>query len=372
MQAVGRSMGVVSGDLVCPLTRTPLRRMELARAQATVFGGRALHPPTAWGYQPLGPTAEVLVREDGAGAYPMVRGIPVLMAPEMLVPAGSHHEVDIADQRYAEAYEEMPFYTDEGTRYVNDVSASRAAENLRRVIETGEGSEFADDWQVWIDAKYEMAAQLDAYRHLRPVTGARVLQIGGSGLHVLKLLIAGAAEGWLVSPMLGELEFARVLARSFDLEDRFQCAAALAEELPFREEVFDAIFAQGSVHHWVTELAFPECHRVLLPGGRFAAVEPWRAPFYGIGTGILGKRNPEVNCVVLNQERVEPFLSVFRKAEVVHHWAFSRYPLIAMSKLGLSVKRETVWRIGRIDDAITSRWTRLRAAGSSVALLAIR
>jgi SAM-dependent methyltransferase len=359
-------------DLVCPITGAPLLWMELDRAQQTVFAGRSLRSPSARGYDPVGPTTEVLVREDGAGAYPVVGGIPVLMAPEMLVPEGRHHEVDVTEPRYAEAYEEMAFYTDEGARFVDDASSSGAAENLRRILDRGPETSFAEDWQVWIDAKYEMAAQLEAYRHLRPVLAGRVLQVGGSGLHVLKFLLAGAAEGWLVSPMLGEIQFARALARTFDLEDRLHCVAALAEELPFRDEVFDAIFAQGSVHHWVTELAFPECRRVLRTGGRFAAVEPWRAPFYGLGTKVLGKRNPEVHCVVLSQERVEPFLGTFQRAEVVHHWALSRYPLIALSKLGLSVKRETVWRIGGVDDAVTARWPRVRDQGSSVALMATR
>ncbi len=44
------------------------------------------------------------------------------------------------------------------------------------------------------------------------MTGARVLQVGGSGLHAVKFLLAGAAETWLVSPVHGELIFGRALA----------------------------------------------------------------------------------------------------------------------------------------------------------------
>ncbi len=39
-----------------------------------------------------------------------------------------------------------------------------------------------------------------------------------------------------------------------------------------------------------TEVAMPEIARVLKPGGKFACNDPWRAPLYGIGTKILGKR----------------------------------------------------------------------------------
>src|SRR5574338_619544 len=46
--------------------------------------------------------------------------------------------------------------------------------------------------------------------------------------------------------------------------------------------------------------ALRECARVLAPEGRFAAVEPWRGPLYGIGTALLGKRDRRVRCVVLD------------------------------------------------------------------------
>ena len=50
-----------------------------------------------------------------------------------------------------------------------------------------------------------------------------------------------------------------------------------------------------------TELAMPEIARVLKPGGRFSAMDPWRAPLYAIGTKILGKREVNVYCRPLTQ-----------------------------------------------------------------------
>ncbi len=40
----------------------------------------------------------------------------------------------------------------------------------------------------------------------------------------------------------------------------------------------------------MTEMAAAECGRVLSPGGKLAAVEPWRASLYAIGTKLFGKR----------------------------------------------------------------------------------
>ncbi len=151
--------------------------------------------------------------------------------------------------------------------------------------------------------------------------------------------------------------------------ERFHVVAGLAEELPFEAESFDAIYSQGCVHHWVTRVAMPECHRVLRPGGRFAAVEPWRAPFYEIGTKLFGKRQRDVHCVVLTPDRVEPYIERFHEPKINHHWSLSRYPLIALDKLGLRLSRGAVWRIGAVDDALASRFPRLRDAGSSVAIL---
>lgn len=56
------------------------------------------------------PESKVPVRllpiEDGAGAYPVCDGFPVLLTPETLVPAGQNRWIDV-EEKYAEAYEEM-------------------------------------------------------------------------------------------------------------------------------------------------------------------------------------------------------------------------------------------------------------------------
>ncbi len=367
-------MDVRTDWLVCPESKVPVRLLPLAQAERELTAGGRLVTPTGKGYQPVGVTAEVLVRQDGAGAYPVQDGFPVMLAPEMLPPAGQSRSVDIADPKYAEAYEEMEHYNRIGRSEAQAVASSRAAQDLTRLVSlsAAQRSAFPDPPGLWLDAKYELAAQHDAFRHLRPLSGARALQIGGRGLHAVRFLLAGASEAWLASPMVGELVFAAALARECGVVDRLHCVAALAEELPFPDRSFDAVYSQGCVHHWQIPLALPESARVLRPGGRFAAVEPWRGPLYGIGTRVLGKRDRQVRCQVLTASRIEGALRALGDAKITHHGALTRYPLLALWKLGVKPSRRAVWQVGRLDDAISSRIPALQASGSSVAILATR
>jgi hypothetical protein len=54
----------------------------------------------------------------------------------------------------------------------------------------------------------DLQSEWDCYRHIAPVKGQRVLQLGGSGKAVQALLLAGAAEALLLTPMLGEAQAA--------------------------------------------------------------------------------------------------------------------------------------------------------------------
>jgi SAM-dependent methyltransferase/uncharacterized protein YbaR (Trm112 family) len=365
---------VQSDIVVCPLSKQPLREAPLAEVERDIAHGAPLQEPRPTGFQPVGRTATVLVREDGQGAYPVRDGFAVLRAPEMLTPPGVERAVDVTVAPYAEAYSEMPYYDRQGQAAAAAVTSSTAWRDMRRFIDITERERaaFPDPPFSWLDAKYELGAQYDAFRHLRPLEGARVLQLGGSGLHAVRFLLAGAREAWLASPMTGELAFATALARECGVADRLHCVAALAEELPFTGGSFDAVYSQGCVHHWVLPLAGPECIRVLRIGGRFAAVEPWRGPFYGVGTKVVGKRDRNVKCVVLTADRVTDPFSQFDELRIVHHGALTRYPLLGMKKAGIKLSRRAVWRISRVDDAISDVIPRLRNAGSSVAILGLR
>ncbi|SDC38537.1 Methyltransferase domain-containing protein [Geodermatophilus telluris] len=360
--------------LVCPTSKQPLREVPLEVAERDLPRGSAFQAPLLTGCQPVGRTPTVWLRADGRGAYPVEDGFPVLRAPEMLTPSDQERVVDVTVEPYSEVYSELLHYSGMGRADAASIDSSTALRDMRRLTDLAESGRvaFPDPPGTWLDAKYELGAQYDAFRHLRPLRGARVLQLGGSGLHAVRFLLAGAEEAWLASPMTGELLFGTALAARCGVADRLHSVAGLAEELPFADNSFDAIYSQGCVHHWVVPLAGPECLRVLRSGGRFAAVEPWRGPLYGIGTKLLGKRDRNVECVVLTAGRVAVPFGGLDALTVVHHGALTRYVLLALTRAGLKFDRRVVWRIGRIDDAISSAIPHLRDTGSSVAILGVR
>ena len=344
--------------LACPATRLPLRT-----ASAGEF-----------------------VSDDGRWRYDVLDDVPNLLAPEATGGAGDGLRTE---ERYAEAYAEMAYYDDVATSWAAKLESAldrnepfdplrssgdpvaegaRIAALSRTPIDT---SGFPDPAAVWIHLRHEGLSLHDAYRHLSPLRGKRVLQIGGIGLDAVKFLLAGAAEAWLMSPMRGELRFARTLADAAQVGQRLHRVRGVAEELPFQTATFDAVFAGGSIHHTVTALSLPEAARVLRPGGVFASVEPWRGPGYGWGTRLLGKREP-VHCRPLTDQRVAPLFEAFKHPQVIHHGAITRYPLVALEQLGVRLPVQALWLATRVDDAVASVVPSVARTGSSVSLLAVR
>ncbi|HZQ35361.1 MAG TPA: methyltransferase domain-containing protein [Dehalococcoidia bacterium] len=375
--------------LVCPQSRQPLRLLAFDEACAAVAPGRL--PGTNGPALLLDPPpAQVLLRADRRLAYPVIDGIPVLLSPEALAvepiageadrgphgsPAGSQPRFKLAaDPRFAEAYAEMKHYNAVAAGHLRQLHRSTAAAAIAPALRAGaaERRSFPAPATCWLDLLYDMPAQQTAYRHLAPLNGKRLLQAGGSGLQAIVLLLAGAAEAWLASPMIGELRLARALAQLAGVADRLHCVAAVGEELPFVSACFDGIFCPGSLHHMQIGLAASEFARVLRPGGRLAACEPWRAPLYGLGTRLLGKVEPGIHCEVFTARRLHLFVRAFPGARVEHHGTLTRYPFVALGKLGRRPGRSVVWWLSRADDAICGRLPWLRRQGSSLAILATR
>jgi len=320
----------------------------------------------------LGPAATVMLRADHGCAYPIIDGIPILIAPEMLLPAGAPRSFDVSAEPYREAYEELDYYNAVAEAEDRAIEASSAIATLEPLLRLSpeERRLFPAPRNISLDAVYDSAAQWDAYAHLAPLEGKRTLQLGGKGSHAVKFLLAGAAEAWVLSPMLGEVKYALALGRRFGVDDRLHGVVGISEELPFKDASFDAVYSGGCVHHMVTDLALPECARVLNDAGRFSAVDPWRTPLYALGTAILGKRERNVNCRPLTDARVRPFFESFQSARILHHGTLTRYALLALEKLGVSSSLELAWNLNSIDDALCSVVPPLRRSGSSVALLA--
>jgi SAM-dependent methyltransferase len=265
-------------------------------------------------------TEKALLRADGRGAYPVVDGIPILLAPEMLVGQAGADLIDTDQDPYREAYEEMAFYNAVAADAHSDVSHSDAYEVVSRVVDAGDfpGPE-------WLDATYDLASQADAYDFMSPMADMSALQLGGSGIHAVKFLLAGASESWLLTPMLGEAVFARELAAAFGVETRFRSVVGIAEEIPFRNKSFDRVYSGGCIHHTITDRAFPEIRRVLDIGGKFAAIEPWRAPGYQAGIDGAGPGSAAISYLRY-RDRISPWhvhaLSAYRTWETGASLAF--------------------------------------------------
>jgi SAM-dependent methyltransferase/uncharacterized protein YbaR (Trm112 family) len=354
---------------VCPQTKLPLRPMSLQQAKESL-GSADLAPRANDEPAPFGVTDTMMVRSDGGCAYPIVDGIPVLLAPEQITPADRRPHFDLRDVKYAEAYEEMTHYNQVAKAEAAAIRESEsylAIEPALRLSPEKRGT-FPEPKEAWIDCVPDCKAQYDAYRYLGQIGGKRLLQLGGKGIHAVKWLLAGAAEAWVVTPMLGEIYCSMALAKEAGVLDRLRCVVGVAEEIPLADNMFDAIYSGGCVHHMTTELALPEIARIIKPGGRFAAADPWRAPLHAIGTKILGKREPNVYCRPLTQARVAPLFRSFAEAEKIQYGTLARYPVLALSKFGINVPLRVTWQLYRMDDAICSCIPGMRGLGSSVAL----
>jgi SAM-dependent methyltransferase len=301
-----------------------------------------------------------------------VDGIPILIGPERLIPSTESPTVDVRSRQYAEAYEERDFYDSIAAVGVKQIRESEAFEHLEPVVERGSEyrDTFPDPVSLWLNATYEPVAQELAYGYLAPVREKVVLQVGGTGLHAITLLLAGASHAFLLTPMLEEARFGAMLAAECGVASRFAAVVGVAEEQPFTDATVDRIHSGGCMHHTVTDVAFAEIHRVLAPGGRFSAVDPWKAPLHAIGTKVLGKRDA-VYCRPMNPERVRG-LSSFAEMAATRHGALTRYPLLALHKAGIAVSLETARRLMRWDDRVAARLPRLRRHGSCVAIMASR
>jgi ubiquinone/menaquinone biosynthesis C-methylase UbiE/uncharacterized protein YbaR (Trm112 family) len=369
---------------VCPLTRAPLARVSIESARAKISGGEPLagRVGDSDDRAPTGETPEVLLRNDERVAYPIVDDVPILLAPEVLTHPRARARFDLQANHYAEAYNEMLFYDAASGVVAEQIDsfgslALSGEDDLRSLsrqyfLADAARTDFPNPPDQWLSARMDLGSEWDCYAHLAPVRNKHVVQLGGRGSAAMKMLLAGAARATLLTPMHAEAKFARKLARILEVSERFECFVAIAEEIPLPDESIDGAYAGGCVHHMTTALAFPEIARILKPGGRFAAVEPWRAPLYALGTWVFGKREANPYCRPLTRERVAPMFDSFPKAQYIQHGALSRYPMLAMEKLGAHFSHGRAWNVGRLDDRLCSLIPGMRRLGSGVALLATK
>jgi ubiquinone/menaquinone biosynthesis C-methylase UbiE len=132
------------------------------------------------------------------------------------------------------------------------------------------------------------------------LAGKRVLDIGcgtGAALAVLAEHFECTVAG--VDPSTGMLEQARRKLPDADLRQ------GVAEDLPFRDEAFDAALMMTVVQHVDRSRAFPETRRVLANGGRFVIATPdpamfpraWMAPLFPSYVDIEQRRFPDAETL---------------------------------------------------------------------------
>ncbi|GAA0484679.1 SAM-dependent methyltransferase [Streptomyces stramineus] len=108
---------------------------------------------------------------------------------------------------------------------------------------------------------------------LHASTGQRVLDIGcGSGRPAVRLARTESVDVVGVTISTVQVELATTLAEQEGVADRVRFVHADAQELPFPDDSFDAVWAiECLLHMPSTPQVLTEVARVLRPGGRFAA-----------------------------------------------------------------------------------------------------
>lgn len=353
--------------LVSPETKKQLEIVSLAEADDLL---QQKLPRTALRL-PLSSESPVLINREPRAVYPIVEGVPVLLEPERLDWNAEDRAKEQTRPIYREAYEEMSFYNGVGTDEASSIASSEAFSAIAPIAGMAAAlrAQFPYPPSVWLDAVYDCSAQQEAYEFLKigPLT-ERVIQLGGKGIHAVKFLLAGASEAWLITPMLGEAICSLALARFAGVADRLRCVVAVGERLPLPGQTVDAVYSGGCLHHMIVEEAAGEIARVLRPTGRFAAVDPWRTPLYRAGIAVFGKREAHVRCKPLTSARVQPIFGKFGEVTISKHGALTRYPLLALNKLRLSVSLNTSLRITAADDQV-SAWLHVRNALGSSAVI---
>lgn len=306
--------------------------------------------------------------EDSEGSlFPCVGGVPMLTWQfrhdrTSLTPRKSAYEIPT---------EEMLHYTRVSLGDL-DESETSVAWRATRAAQRAVGP-FPQDLDAWIDAAYDAAAQLRGYQHVAAtLPGGIACQLGGTGIHAVKMLLAGAKQAVLISPVPGEVFLGIELAKCVGVADRLVPVVGMGEEIPVRDATLDVVYCGGTLHHMDTRAAGAAIHRILRPGGRWAAIEPWRVPFlYGLGTRIFGKREREVHCKPIDPLRLRELRSGFgANINAENHGAILRYPLLAARKLGIRPNERSLTRWALFEDRHLPSW--LRRLGGSFSIIGER
>ncbi len=103
------------------------------------------------------------------------------------------------------------------------------------------------------------------------ITSGLALEVGPGpgylGLEWLKLTQGTMLKGLDISSDM--IKIAEKNAKEYGLSDRVEYVLSSGEKMPFEDNMFDAVFTNGSLHEWSEpKKTFDEVWRILKPGGR--------------------------------------------------------------------------------------------------------
>jgi SAM-dependent methyltransferase len=220
-----------------------------------------------------------------------------------------------------------------------------------------------------IDAIYEPTSQYSALKLLlEKRERGTFVQVGGNGIHAIKSLLTGFDTAILVTPVKSELVRAFELADLLGIRERLFGYIGFGENLPLQAETVDCVYFGGCLHHTNELKSWRESLRILRPGGISLAVESFEAPLYKFGIKIFGKREKEVNCIILNKQRLEDMTNCFNDIKYVKSGFIFRYVFIA----AFSRVKSIAFHGGLIQlqltlDKLTPNWVN-RIFGSSIVI----
>jgi SAM-dependent methyltransferase len=201
----------------------------------------------------------------------------------------------------------------------------------------------------------------DLARAVRPLTGIPefigdlrgrdVLEVG-CGLGALSTLLARSGarvHAFDLSPR--SIEVARRRAEMHGVGDAVELTIAAGEAMPYADESFDVVVGKGVLHHLDVDLAAPELHRVLRPGGRAAFTEPLGTnPVIAFARDHLPypRKNPRGADEPLDYDAIHAWGAPFREFE------YREIELLYSLQRALGINRPLP-ALARADDRILER-----------------
>lgn len=307
----------------------------------------------------------VLVSADGATEYPIDSGIPLLFRPHEQR-GYTKPERNVPD--YSATINDNQFYD----QIALNIDSLSYAPFMRGLVAASRADQLESFPHLrWCDTVSDVVSQLTCYEALGSMRGLRVAQLGGNGVHALKFVVAGAAEVWHITPSLEEAECCRRVAEQLGIA-RPWIVVGTGEELPLASETLDRIYLGGSLHHVDTELAAEVLASKLARGGVLAASDPFQTRLHAIGTKVLGKREVEVHCKPMTDERLAPIARVLDVTASRRNGPLVRYLSIAAEKAGLNGFHNWRRSLLLLEDRVVRRVPALASFGGSLALVAKR